>query len=159
MAELEVDLSFVGMEAWVEDLDFDEKVVVVEMAMKVLGFDLELWILLILKRWRILIKLSKSPIRILHPLCPWLVWILRLGPRLLPRIPIWRGLKIHRVVKPLILLPLPRSSWNKTERFYWIWIFLKDSFEPRNWRTILGLMILWANHTCFYNFCIQGAFP
>ena len=40
MAELEVDLSFVGMEAWVEDLDFDEKVVV-EMAMKVVDLSLE----------------------------------------------------------------------------------------------------------------------
>ena len=41
MAELEVDLYFVEMEAWVEDLDFVEKVVVVEMAMKVVDFDLE----------------------------------------------------------------------------------------------------------------------
>ena len=41
MAELEVDLSFVGMGAWVEDLDFVEKVVVVEMAMKFVDFDLD----------------------------------------------------------------------------------------------------------------------
>ncbi len=41
MAERVVDLSFVEMEAWVEDLDFVEKVVVVEMAMKVVDFDLE----------------------------------------------------------------------------------------------------------------------
>ena len=41
MAELEVDLSFVGMGAWVEDLDFVEKVVVVEMAMKVVDLGLE----------------------------------------------------------------------------------------------------------------------
>ena len=41
MAELEVDLSFVDMGAWVEDLDFVEKVVVVEMAMKVVDLGLE----------------------------------------------------------------------------------------------------------------------
>ena len=41
MARLVVDLSFVEMEARVENLDFVEKVVVVEMAMKVVGFDLE----------------------------------------------------------------------------------------------------------------------
>ncbi len=40
MAEKEVDLTFV--EARVENLDFVEKVVVVGMAMKVVGFDLEL---------------------------------------------------------------------------------------------------------------------
>ena len=38
MAGLVVDLSFVEMEARVEDLDFVEKVVVVGMAMKVVGF-------------------------------------------------------------------------------------------------------------------------
>jgi hypothetical protein len=41
MAEKEVDLTFVGMEARVENLDSVEKVVVVEMAMIVVGFDLE----------------------------------------------------------------------------------------------------------------------
>lgn len=41
MAGLIVDLSFVEMEARVENLDFVEKVVVVEMVMKVVGFDLE----------------------------------------------------------------------------------------------------------------------
>ena len=41
MVGLVVDLSFVEMEARVENLDFVEKVVVVEMAMKVVGFDLE----------------------------------------------------------------------------------------------------------------------
>ena len=41
MAKLVVDLFFVEMEARVEDLDFVEKVVVVEMEMKVVGFDLE----------------------------------------------------------------------------------------------------------------------
>ena len=41
MAGLVVDLSFVEMEARVEDLDLVEKVVVVEMAMKVVNFDLE----------------------------------------------------------------------------------------------------------------------
>jgi len=41
MARLVVDFSFVEMEARVENLDFVEKVVVVEMAMKVVGFDLE----------------------------------------------------------------------------------------------------------------------
>ena len=41
MAELEVDLSSVGMGAWVKDLYFVEKVVVVEMAMKVVDFCLE----------------------------------------------------------------------------------------------------------------------
>ena len=39
MAELVVDLSFVEMEARVEDLDFVKKVVVVKMAMKVVDFD------------------------------------------------------------------------------------------------------------------------
>ena len=42
MAGLVVDLSFVVMEARVENLDFVEKVVIVGMAMKVVGFDLEL---------------------------------------------------------------------------------------------------------------------
>ena len=41
MAKLIVHLSLFEMEARVEDLDFVEKVVVVEMAMKVVGFDLE----------------------------------------------------------------------------------------------------------------------
>ena len=41
MAEKEVDLTSVGMEARVENLDSVEKVVVVEMAMIVVGFDLE----------------------------------------------------------------------------------------------------------------------
>jgi len=41
MAGLVVDLSFVEMEARVENLDFVEKVVVAEMVMKVVGFDLE----------------------------------------------------------------------------------------------------------------------
>ena len=41
MAQWAVYLSFFEMEAWVEDLDFVEKVVVEEMAMKVVGFDLE----------------------------------------------------------------------------------------------------------------------
>ena len=41
MAELEVDLSSVGMGAWVEDLYFVEKVVVVEMTMKVVDLGLE----------------------------------------------------------------------------------------------------------------------
>ena len=41
MAGLVFDLSFVEMEARVENLDFVEKVVVVEMAMKVVGSDLE----------------------------------------------------------------------------------------------------------------------
>lgn len=41
MAGLVVDLSFFEMEARVENLDFVEKVVVVEMVMKVVGFDLE----------------------------------------------------------------------------------------------------------------------
>jgi len=41
MARLVVDLAFVEMEARVENFDFVEKVVVVEMAMKVVGFDLE----------------------------------------------------------------------------------------------------------------------
>ena len=40
MAEKEVDLTFVGMEARVENLDSIEKVVV-EMVMIVVGFDLE----------------------------------------------------------------------------------------------------------------------
>ena len=41
MADKEVDLTFVGMEARVENLDSVEKVVVVEMAMIVVDFDLE----------------------------------------------------------------------------------------------------------------------
>ena len=41
MTELEVDLSFVGMEARVGNLDSIEKVVVVEMVMKVVDSDLE----------------------------------------------------------------------------------------------------------------------
>ena len=41
MAEKEVDLTFVGMEARVENLGSIEKVVVVEMAMIVVDFDLE----------------------------------------------------------------------------------------------------------------------
>ena len=41
MVGLVVDLSFVEMEARVEDLDFVEKVVVVGMATKVVGFDFE----------------------------------------------------------------------------------------------------------------------
>ena len=41
MAEKEVDFTFVGMGARVENLDSVEKVVVVEMAMIVVGFDLE----------------------------------------------------------------------------------------------------------------------
>ena len=41
MAGMVVDLSFAGMEARVENLDFVEKVVVVEMAMIVVDFDLE----------------------------------------------------------------------------------------------------------------------
>ena len=41
MAEKEVDLTFVGMGARVENLDSVEKVVVVEMEMIVVGFDLE----------------------------------------------------------------------------------------------------------------------
>ena len=41
MAEKEVDLTFVGMGARVENLDSVVKVVVVEMAMIVVGFDLE----------------------------------------------------------------------------------------------------------------------
>ena len=41
MAEKEVDLTSVGMEARVENLDSVEKVVVVEMAMIVVDFDLE----------------------------------------------------------------------------------------------------------------------
>ena len=40
MAMLVVDLSFVEMEARVENLDFVEKVVVAKMVMKVVGFDL-----------------------------------------------------------------------------------------------------------------------
>ena len=42
MVGLVVDLSFVEMEASVENSDFVEKVVVVGMVMKVVGFDLEL---------------------------------------------------------------------------------------------------------------------
>ena len=41
MAEKEVDLTSVGMEARVENLDSVKKVVVVEMAMIVVDFDLE----------------------------------------------------------------------------------------------------------------------
>ena len=41
MAGLVVDLSLVEMEARVENLDFVEKVVVVEIVMKVVGFELE----------------------------------------------------------------------------------------------------------------------
>ena len=41
MVGMVVDFSFVGMEARVENLGFVEKVVVVEMAMKVVDFDLE----------------------------------------------------------------------------------------------------------------------
>ena len=41
MAEKEVDLTFVGMEARVENLGFVERVFVVEMAMIVVGFDLK----------------------------------------------------------------------------------------------------------------------
>ena len=42
MAGVVVDFFFVEMEARVENLDFVEKVVVVGMVMKVVGFDLEL---------------------------------------------------------------------------------------------------------------------
>ena len=41
MAELEVDWSSIETGAWVEDLDFVEEVVVEEMVMKVVDFDLE----------------------------------------------------------------------------------------------------------------------
>lgn len=41
MARMVVDLSFVRIETRVENLDFVEKVVVVEMAMKVVDSDLE----------------------------------------------------------------------------------------------------------------------
>ena len=41
MVGLVVDLASVEMEARVEDFDFVEEVVVVEMVMKVVGFDLE----------------------------------------------------------------------------------------------------------------------
>ena len=41
MVGLVVDLASVEMEARVQDFDFVEEVVVVEMAMKVVGFDLE----------------------------------------------------------------------------------------------------------------------
>ena len=68
MAEKEVDLTFVGPR--VENLDSVEKVVVDEMAMIVVGFDLEVVELVGFERWRILIELRKSPIRILHTLYP-----------------------------------------------------------------------------------------
>ena len=42
---------------------------------------------------------------------------IEMEPRFLPRIPVWWGLKIHLIVKSLILWPLPRSSSNKTKRF------------------------------------------
>jgi len=41
MVGLVVDLSFVEMKARAENLDFVEKVVVAEMVMKVMGFDLK----------------------------------------------------------------------------------------------------------------------
>ena len=70
MAGPVVDLSFVELEARVKDLDFVEKVVVVEMAMKVVDFDLEVVELADFEKMEDIDKLSKSPIRILHPLCP-----------------------------------------------------------------------------------------
>jgi len=71
MAGKVVDLSFVGMEARVGNLDFVEKVVVVvEMAMKVVDFDLEVVELVDFEKMEDIDKLSKYPIRILHTLYP-----------------------------------------------------------------------------------------
>jgi len=135
------DLVSAEMAARVEDFDFVLEAVV-EMAMKVEDSDFEVvvailllivWGMIILIGWRVLIILSKSPISILYPFFPRLRLILRLRlrPRLLPRIPVWWGLKIHWIVKSLILWPLPRSSCNKTKRFYRIWDYflLKDSLK------------------------------
>ena len=133
MAGKVVDLSSVGMEARVENLDSVKKVVVVvKMAMIVVDFDLEVVELVDSEKMEDIDKIEQISHKDSACLVPMIEKDLRLGPRLLPRIPIWWGLKVHRVVKPLVLLPLPRSPCNKTERLDCIWIFLKDSFEPRD---------------------------
>lgn len=70
MAGLVVDLSFVGMEARVENLDFVEKVVVVEMAMRVMGFDLVVVDLVYFGKMEDIDKIEQISIRIFHTLYP-----------------------------------------------------------------------------------------
>ena len=80
---------------------------------------------------------------------------LKLRPRLLPRIPRWR-LIIHLIMESLCLRSLPRPSRDKIEGFCGTCrsFFLKDSFETRKRRKILGLMFLRTNDTGFYKFYI-----
>jgi len=59
MAGKEVDLTFVGMEARVENLDSVEKVVVVEMVMIIVDFDLEIVKLVDLEKMEDIDKIEK----------------------------------------------------------------------------------------------------
>ena len=70
MVGLVVDLSFVEMEARVENLDLVEKVVVVGMVMKVVGFDLELVDFVDLEKVEDIDKIEKISHKDLHLLCP-----------------------------------------------------------------------------------------
>ena len=109
MAGLVVDLSFVGMAKRVEDLDFVEKVVV-GMAMKVVGFDLEVVDFVDFEKMEDIDKIEQISHKDFASLVPMIGMDFEIGARLLARIPIWWELKVHRIVKSLILWPLPWSS-------------------------------------------------
>ena len=70
MAEKEVDLTSVGMEARVENLGSVEKVVVVEMAMIVVGFDLKVMELVGFEKMEDMNKIEQISHKILHTLSP-----------------------------------------------------------------------------------------
>ena len=109
-----------------------EMVVVEGMVMITTDFGLEVVELVGLERMGDIGRIERIFHRDFAFLEPMLEKNSEIGAKVVAKDPIWLVLKIHRVIKPLILLSLPRSPCNKTERFKCVWVFLKDCFKARD---------------------------